>query len=205
MRNFARHNLQRLRRGLDRMPEHNRPLADKVLAQESEILKRLRAVNETPLDAWRIRCHGHFHLGQVLYTGKDFVFVDFEGDPSRPLGERRLKRPPLRDVAGMIRSFDYISRAALFKQVELGILSEAHLSALEPWAVFWYRWVSAIYLKAYLEAMRPSHLLPPTKAQTTVLLEAYLLSKALDECAAELSHRPEWVQIPLRGALEMTA
>ena len=105
--------------------------------------------------------------------------------------------------------FDWIAaRAAcsvsnMFKQIELGVLAEEDLPELQPWAAFWYRWVSADYLKAYLEALRPSDLLPQAKAHTAVLLEAYLLTRALEESAAELSYRPEWVQIPLRGVLNL--
>src|SRR5205807_8866606 len=113
-----------------------------------EILARLRAVHETRITARRIRCHGDFHLGQLLYTGKDFMIIEFEGEPARPLGERRIKRSPLRDVAGMIRSFDYITYAALFRQLELGTIQEEHLAHLEPWSGFWHRWVSAVYLRA---------------------------------------------------------
>ncbi|HWI58971.1 MAG TPA: alpha-amylase, partial [Bacillota bacterium] len=139
----------------------------------------------------------------VLYTGKDFIIIDFEGEPARPLGERRIKRTPLRDVAGMIRSFDYITYAALFKQLELGTLQEEQLSALEPWTGFWYRWVSAVYLKAYLQVLSGTDLLPQSKEQLAVLLEAQLLHKAIYEVGYELNNRPTWVKIPLRGILQL--
>ncbi len=106
MRNLAVRNLELLRNGLARVPAGLRPQVERVLGLENQLLSQFRAVYETRITAARIRCHGDFHLGQVLYTGTDFIFIDFEGEPARPLGERRIKRAPLRDVAGMLRSFD---------------------------------------------------------------------------------------------------
>ena len=95
----------------------------------------------------RIRIHGDFHLGQVLYTGKDFIIIDFEGEPARALTERRLKRSALKDVAGMLRSFHYAANHAIYSQDG----AAGRLPAVEQWADFWQIWVSAVYLKAYLE------------------------------------------------------
>jgi maltose alpha-D-glucosyltransferase/alpha-amylase len=203
MRNLAVQNLQLLRRRFDRVPALVRPQAEKVVGLESAILKCLRAVYETRMTARRIRCHGDFHLGQVLYTGKDFVIIDFEGEPARPMGERRIKRSPLRDVAGMIRSFDYVTYAALVNQLELGNLQEEHLPELEPWTGFWYRWVSAVYLRAYLDVLQESDLLPRSKSELSVLLDAHLLEKAVYEIGYEINNRPAWVKIPLRGVLQL--
>jgi maltose alpha-D-glucosyltransferase/alpha-amylase len=203
MRNLAVRNLDQLRRAMERVPEAARSNASQVLALQSDLIKRLRAIYETPLKAKRIRCHGDFHLGEVLFTGKDFIFIDFEGEPRRPLGERRIKRSPLHDVACMIRSFDYITVMALFKQIELGTLQAQDLSLLEPWAAFWHRWVSAIFLKAYLKTLGDTDLLPQTKEQLLILLEAYLLEKTLEEVGYELNHRPHLLRIPLRALLYM--
>jgi maltose alpha-D-glucosyltransferase/alpha-amylase len=201
MRNLIVRSFDQLRRGMDRVPEAVRPQGNQVIALQSDLLKRLRAIYEIPLQAKRIRCHGDLHLGEVLFTGKDFMFIDFEGEPGRPLGERRIKCSPLRDVAGMLRSFDYMTAMALFKQVELGALQEQDLPALEPWAGFWYRWVSALYLKAYLKAIGETDLLPRSKDQLTILLEAYLLEKNLYELVYELTNRPHLLKIPLRALL----
>jgi maltose alpha-D-glucosyltransferase/alpha-amylase len=103
----------------------------------------------------------------------------------------------------MIRSFAYISAMALFKQVELGALQEHDLSLLEPWAAFWHRWTSAIYLKAYLKALGENGLLPASKEQLGILLEAHLLEKTLQETGYELNNRPHLLNIPLRGLLYM--
>ncbi len=203
MRNLAVQNLQFLRRSLDPMPAAVKPEAERVLSLEHELIARFRAVYQTRISALRIRCHGDFHLGQVLYTGKDFVFIDFEGEPARSLGERRIKRSPLRDVAGMIRSFDYITYSALFKQLELGTLQEEDLPLLEPWTGVWYRWVSAIFLGAYLKVLNQSDLLPHSPEQLTILLNAHLLEKAIYELGYELNNRPAWVKIPIRGILSL--
>jgi maltose alpha-D-glucosyltransferase/alpha-amylase len=203
MRNLTVQNFGFLRRNLSRVPEPTRSLADRVAGLEGTLLQRLRAVYETRMLAKRIRCHGDFHLGQILHTGKDFVIIDFEGEPARSLGERRIKRSPLRDIAGMIRSFDYVTHAALFQQLELGTLQEEHLPQLETWTGFWYRWVSAVYLKAYLRVVRQSDLLPHSEAELAVLLDAHLLEKAIYEIGYELNNRPGWLKIPLRGILQL--
>lgn len=203
MRNLAVRTLEQLRGGLARVPDAVRPQANQVIASQANIIKRLRGVYETPLKAKRIRCHGDFHLGEVLFTGKDFIFIDFEGEPGRPVGERRIKRCALRDVASMIRSFAYIVAMALFKQIELGTLPEHDVHLLEPWAALWYRWISSIFLRAYLRPMAESGLLPDSKEQLGILLEAHLLEKMLLETAYELSNRPHLLKIPLRGLLYM--
>ncbi len=201
MRNMATQNLQVLRRRMEQLPPDIKREAQRVLDLEPNLLSSFRAVYETRISGRRIRCHGDFHLGQVLYTGTDFVFIDFEGESARSLGERRIKRSPLRDVAAMLRSFDYIAYSALFKQLELGTLQEEGLSALEPWTGFWHRWVSAVFLQAYLKLLGPSELLPHSPEQLSVLLNAHLLEKAIYEIGYELNNRPEWVKIPIRGIL----
>ena len=110
----------------------------------------------------RIRVHGDLHLGQVLYTGRDFVILDFEGEPARPLSERRLKRSPLRDVAGMLRSFDYAARAAIAEMVARGTVrsQERAEELLAGRAAEWVAWVSAAFLRGYFDAMDGTGLLP---------------------------------------------
>ncbi|MEY2429770.1 MAG: maltose alpha-D-glucosyltransferase / alpha-amylase [Verrucomicrobiota bacterium] len=203
MRNLVVQNLDLLRRNLARVPQAVRPDAEKVAGLESQLVARLKTIHETPISAKRIRCHGDFHLGQVLHTGKDFIIIDFEGEPARPLGERRIKRSPLRDVAGMIRSFDYATHAALSKHIEIETVHEEHLARLEPWTVFWHRWVSAVYLRAYLAVLKNTDLLPAARTELEVLLDAHLLEKAIYEVGYELNNRPNWSKIPLRGILQL--
>src|SRR2546425_8315391 len=125
------------------------PQAVQILDLEGAIIQRFQRIMEPKIAALRIRCHGDYHLGQVLYTGRDFVIIDFEGEPGRPLGERRIKRTPLTDVAGMIRSFHYAAYTALFGQTGGAIPAEKP-ALLEPRALFWYLWVSSPFLRSYL-------------------------------------------------------
>jgi maltose alpha-D-glucosyltransferase/alpha-amylase len=192
---------QLLRDRLRKLPNEVREDAQKVLDLEAEIRRRYRAILQRKINTMRIRTHGDYHLGQVLYTGRDFVIIDFEGEPARPLGERRIKRSPLRDVAGMIRSFHYASYAALYGQVP-GIRPEDFL-ALEPWAHFWYTWVSVTYVKAYLAAAHQVSFLPGERTDRQVLLDVFLLEKAIYELGYELNNRPEWVEVPVQGILQL--
>jgi maltose alpha-D-glucosyltransferase/alpha-amylase len=203
LRNMAVQNLDLLRRSLNKIPEPLRPEANRIIGLEPELLRRLRSVADNPIKSLRIRCHGDFHLGQILYTGKDFIAIDFEGEPARPLGERRIKRSPLRDIAGMIRSFDYITYAALFKQVELGTIKEEDVAQYEPWAAFWHRWVSATYFKAYWDVVHQAKLLPESISDLLILLDAHLLEKAAYEIGYEINNRPAWLKIPIRGILQL--
>jgi maltose alpha-D-glucosyltransferase/alpha-amylase len=151
--------------------------------------------------AERIRCHGDYHLGQVLWTGKDFVIIDFEGEPNRSLSQRRLKRPALVDVAGMIRSFHYASRAAGIR-LSRDLNTSLHAD-LEGWLTLWYRWVSGTFLDAYLEVARPGGFLPSDPDQLAGLLDFFLLEKAVYELGYEANSRPDWVDIPARGVLDI--
>jgi maltose alpha-D-glucosyltransferase/alpha-amylase len=154
------------------------------------------------LSGMRIRTHGDYHLGQLLYTGKDFVIIDFEGEPARPLSERRLKRSALRDVAGMLRSFHYAAYSAVRSQVSLGIVRTEHIERIESWALYWVAWASAAYLRGYMEAANAAPILPQTPEEVEVLLDSFLLEKALYEVRYEIGSRPEWVRIPIAGLLE---
>ena len=147
----------------------------------------------------RIRVHGDYHLGQVLRTEEDFVILDFEGEPARPIAERRAKHTPMKDVAGMARSFNYAASAALF-----GITTHApdDYLALEPWGQQWEQSAAEAFVSGYLAIAESGadnpHLIPRGEAWDA-LLRALALDKALYELAYELDHRPEWVRIPLLG------
>jgi maltose alpha-D-glucosyltransferase / alpha-amylase len=190
-----------LRPRLRQLPDAAREDAQKILDMEAEVRRRCRSILQRRINTMRIRVHGDYHLGQVLYTGRDFVIIDFEGEPARPLSERRIKRSPMRDVAGMLRSFHYVSYAALFGHVP-GIRPE-DFPALEPWAQFWYTWVSHAFLKAYLAVAKEEPFLPRDPIELQVLLDTYLLEKAVYELGYELNNRPEWVKVPLQGLLQL--
>jgi len=181
------------------LPEAIRPKARVVLEAKNEILTRFRSITQRKIPAMRIRCHGDYHLGQVLYTGKDFVIIDLEGEPARPISERRIKRSPLRDVAGMLRSFHYAAYVALLRLEEGGLIRSEELAFLEAWAQFWHVWVGAFFLNAYLEVALEGGFLPKTREELKVLLDIYLLEKAIYEVGYELNNRPQWVKVPLQG------
>jgi maltose alpha-D-glucosyltransferase/alpha-amylase len=181
------------------LPEEVRPMAKAVLEARNEIVERFRSITRRKIPAMRIRCHGDYHLGQVLYTGKDFVIIDFEGEPARPISERKIKRSPLRDVAGMLRSFHYAAYVALQRLEQGGLIRAEELAFLEPWAQFWHLWVGAFFLKAYLETALEGRLLPQDEEELRLLLDIYVLEKAVYEVGYELNNRPQWVKIPLQG------
>jgi maltose alpha-D-glucosyltransferase/alpha-amylase len=199
MRNLTGHNFQLLRKSLTRLPETLQSQAKDILKREKEVHEFFRLITSQKITAMRIRCHGDYHLGQVLYTGKDFVIMDFEGEPARPLGERKIKRSPLRDVAGMLRSFHYAFFSSLFSLVDRGLVHTEDQDKLESCAQTWYFWICAIYLKTYLPAAAEGRFLPCTAEELRILLDVYLLEKAIYEMGYELNNRPEWTKIPLRG------
>ncbi len=203
MRNLAVESLGLLRRSLKTVPEPVRADAEKISALQPEILKRLRTVVDLRITGMRLRVHGDYHLGRVLHTGKDFLIIDFEGEPARSLSERRIKRTPLRDVAGMLRSFDYAAHAALFAQLEHGLITDEAMKRIEPWARFWTHWTSVAFLKAYLGDARQGDFLPKTNPELKILLEANLMNKALYGLGHELNNRPAWLRIPLQGILHL--
>jgi maltose alpha-D-glucosyltransferase/alpha-amylase len=202
MRTDGAQALQLLRKRLHSLPEGIRPEAETILLGESEIQRRFRSVIDHKIGGLRIRLHGDLHLGQILYTGKDFYVIDFEGEPSRPLSERRIKRSALRDVAGMLRSFHYAGYAVLLGQAEGVNIRREDVGLLELGARLWYIWSSVIFLRSYLTAASSGHFLPKAE-ELQVLLDAYILDKALYELTYELNSRPNWVQIPIRGMLEL--
>ena len=179
------------------LPEALRPQAAELLASEARLLARYHVLLDKKIVALRLRCHGDYHLGQVLFTGKDFIIIDFEGEPARPLGERRIKRSPLGDVASMLRSFDY---AAI-----VGLRSNGHraddVTALAPWARLWNLWVCVAFLRRYLQIASRGGFLPKNKEDLKTLLDILVLDKAVYELSYELNNRPDWVDVPLRGIL----
>ena len=187
---------------LNDLPSDTEQEARLVVNSEPQILDRFRDFFELETSALRIRCHGDYHLGQVLYTGQDFVISDFEGEPARPLSERRMKHTPIMDVAGMLRSFHYAPYAALSRQ-QSNLLAEGDGGRLDPWVRFWSGWVSVVFLKAYLAIAGRASFWPGSQEEFQVLFDAHLLEKAVYEIRYELNNRPGWVKIPIRAVLEI--
>ncbi|MBI5537803.1 MAG: putative maltokinase [Deltaproteobacteria bacterium] len=167
-------------------------LLDLIPAVES-LLDALAAV---PNPGRKQRLHGDFHLGQVLRAADRWVIFDFEGEPSRPIAERRGKHTPLRDVAGMLRSFDYAAFAVLFERAQP---AEAAWHQLEPLALAWEEAARQAFLQGWTDTVRDTHAAPSDASSTSLLLDALELDKALYELGYELDHRPGWLPIPLHG------
>ena len=195
--------MEELRIQLPRLPEPVRADAERTLAGAGGVRERYRYLRDTRFVAARIRVHGDYHLGQVLYTGKDFVIVDFEGDPGRPLSERRLKRSPLHDVAGMLDSFYHASHAVLFGEAPGVIAKPESLDALEAWAKFWAKSASAEFLNAYLATPGIGALLPQNPEHIRELNRIFLIDLALRKLAFELTQAPERIRIPAHAISEL--
>jgi maltose alpha-D-glucosyltransferase/alpha-amylase len=199
MRLGAERHLSLLETVLPQLDERSQQQAQEVLQHSDELLQQFDELRHVSGASARIRCHGDYHLGQILVTEGDVVILDFEGEPARPLAERRAKTSPLRDVAGMIRSFSYAARTAI------GSVTQTRpddARRLGPWADFWQTWVSASFLRSYLLATQEAAFLPPPD-DLDVMLRAYILEKALYELAYELNNRPAWVHIPLTSLLQL--
>jgi maltose alpha-D-glucosyltransferase / alpha-amylase len=202
MRNLTGRVLQGLEARKEFVPAEFRADAERVAGLEDAVLNRFRRLIERKINALRIRCHGDYHLGQVLFTGKDFCITDFEGEPLHPLSERRLKRNPLRDVAGMIRSFHYAAFSPLTKGESGVVVRSADVQSLRAWGSAWYGWVSACFLSGYFAAIAPE-LIPNSTEELEILLDAYLLEKAIYELGYEMNNRPDWIVIPITGILDL--
>ncbi len=182
-----------------------------LLSRRRDLIRRAQAIEGARVHGKRIRIHGDYHLGQTLRTAGesgdagsgDFVLLDFEGEPARPLIERRQKQSPLKDVAGMVRSFSYAAFSGLDKFMAAEHGGQVSSDALSSWARLWQNSMSAEFLRAYAEKMsgQPGLLPPPEEAQS--LFTAYLLEKALYELLYELNNRPAWLRIPIGGILTM--
>jgi maltose alpha-D-glucosyltransferase/alpha-amylase len=199
MRRRAQSHLALLETELPRLDDRIQPQAREVLERRHVLLQQFDELRGLTGSSARIRCHGDYHLGQILVTEGDVVILDFEGEPARPLHERRAKSSPLRDIAGMMRSFSYAALTAV------GAVTQTRpddARRLSPWADFWETWISASFLRSYLIATRHAPFLPPP-ADLDVMLRAYILDKALYELAYELNNRPSWVYIPLTGVLQL--
>src|SRR5207248_7394453 len=156
MHALLRRNFDSLKKKLKDVPDHLRDEAQEVLGTEKEILAREKRLLDRKTNAAKIRIHGDYHLGQVLSTGKDFAILDFEGEPARPMSERKLKRSPLRDVAGMMRSFQYAAYSALWQPA----MRPEDVPFLERWANLRYREMSSVLLQSYLQTTADALFMP---------------------------------------------
>jgi maltose alpha-D-glucosyltransferase / alpha-amylase len=176
-----------------------RSQAEALVAERPALLARIDEIRRLDAAGQRIRIHGDYHLGQVLRTEEDFFILGFKGDPARPLAERKARHSPLKDIAGMLRSFSYAAYAALFA---FTVHAPDDVARLEPWAEAWQHWVSDAFLREYQSVVAVAPWAPGDGA-FSALLRALTLDKALYELTYELNNRPEWVRIPVAGLLNM--
>jgi maltose alpha-D-glucosyltransferase / alpha-amylase len=197
LRKLVKERFTLLRQALPHLPDATQVLARQVLALEAAILEQMGQILQDDLQAYRTRIHGDLQLEQVLFTGKDFLIIDFEGESGASMAERKSKRSPLKDVAGMMRSFHY---AAYGKIMLNDNYRDKDREVLEMWAEQWQHYVSRFFLSAYQEAMEKEG---PLSADEALLLKICLLEKAIQELGYELTNQRKWVAIPLRGILEV--
>lgn len=202
LRNQVRHTFQSLEKQFGKLAVAQKREAREVLDSFSSILKQLDILKSEKISGLRIRVHGDYHLGQVLFTGQDFQIIDFEGEVTKTVSERRIKRSPLKDVAGMLRSFDYARWYVVSLERERGMLSDQTEEALFHLLKKWYKRVCDIFLSAYRDHIDP-YLLPSKEEHFKSLLNYFLYEKAIYELSYELNHRPNWVHVPIKGLLSL--
>jgi maltose alpha-D-glucosyltransferase / alpha-amylase len=200
IRSESKVTLTLLSRNLNSLEEYPRSLADQVLSLNDQLMGSHDYLLHDTIHVHKIRIHGDYHLGQILYTGKDYVILDFEGEPARPLGERRLKRSALVDVAGMLRSFHYAAHYSLF---ESRTVRPSDRPTLGAFADLWATRAGQVFLGAYLETAANAVFIPLDQADLRALLRSYSNLKAMYELRYELNNRPKWAAIPLRGILRV--
>jgi maltose alpha-D-glucosyltransferase/alpha-amylase len=203
LRNTIGHVMRSLRTHRAGLPAEAAPFAKTLIGHEREILIRFEPLLTQPLHGrLRTRCHGDYHLAQVLNTGRDFVIIDFDGGGDHALPERRRKRSPLRDVAGMIRSFDYVTREALTTSPAVRAEDRA---VVEPWARAWYEHTSAAFLRGYRERAAGAPFLPADEDTLAMLLARFILARAFHQLGSELSDQSPRVVVPLAAIVRMLA
>jgi maltose alpha-D-glucosyltransferase / alpha-amylase len=182
-----------------KLPEVLLDQARALVAGEDRLRQRVRSTTSLEFSV-KTRIHGDYHLGQVLWAEGDFYLLDFEGEPARPIEQRRQKQSPLKDVAGMLRSFSYAAYAGLFAHTANRPDQYPHF---ERWARLWQTWACAAFLKTYFATARKASFVATDPPQREALLQLFLLDKALYELNYELNNRPDWARIPLKGILDI--
>lgn len=198
LRNWTEKAMQVLGEKVQTSMDEERRLYKTALSLKQTIYQRIEPLKKITIDSYRIRCHGDFHLGQVLSTGANLIIVDFEGEPARSIKERRVKRSSLRDVAGLMRSIDYAAHYVL----KVHIRSEDR-SKLADFLRSWSLVMQVQFLKAYYDQMATSRLIPQNLDDFILLTECLLFEKVLYEIIYEADNRPQWLDIPVQGLLDL--
>jgi maltose alpha-D-glucosyltransferase/alpha-amylase len=194
--------LAALERERHRLPGPAQGLAERLLAAREPLFAQIRTLIPEAIEAQKTRLHGDFHLGQVIVVQNDFFILDFEGEPARPMAERRRKGSPLRDVAGMIRSFDYAVATALRRFTDRGPAADPRMTRL---AESWRQHAIDGFRAAYRRTMRGCPAYPASKRLARQMTSFFMLERAVYEISYELANRPGWVEIPLKGVLDILA
>jgi maltose alpha-D-glucosyltransferase/alpha-amylase len=192
--------LKLLERRRERLPEAVQAEVDRLLELREAAEERINSFSTDEVEVVKTRHHGDYHLGQVLVVSNDFQIIDFEGEPARPLEERRAKHSPLRDVAGMLRSFNYAAESAI---MDVGAGRADQIEELEEWVRLWERNVREAFLEGYAEGAREASSYPEDEEHARQLIDLFTLEKALYEIRYELDNRPDWVGIPVKGVLDL--
>ncbi|QMW07097.1 maltose alpha-D-glucosyltransferase [Spirosoma foliorum] len=195
LQSLVRESYQSQQRNLQRLPDDVRAEVEQMLGRKEDVLSLLKRIYSKRLDTSKIRIHGDLQLEKILLTGKDIAIQDFGGDPTRSYSERRLKRSPLRDVAAMIRSFYYVGYEGFLRTNQV---TDDDLGRILPYAEFWAHYMSGFFMHAYLETVQGSSFIPTDPDDRQMMLETYLLEKAITDLNQELNHRPDWVRVPLQ-------
>lgn len=183
-----------------RLDEATQKLAWKFMESKELIDVFSHDLLSRDIQSQRVRIHGDYHLGQVLNSGSDFVIIDFEGEPEASIADRKVKHSPLKDVAGMVRSYHYAVSAKVFSSDETRYLESGKLLKVTE---RWYKLIRDTYLDGYNEAIGWPHPLFKDQNEINSLMLYYLLEKAVYELGYELSYRPDWVKIPLKGIVDV--
>ncbi|WP_373515721.1 maltose alpha-D-glucosyltransferase [Persicitalea sp.] len=195
LQSLVRETFQNQEKNSKKLPANVQADAKAIMARKNEILASLKRIYEKKMDAVKIRIHGGYTLDKILYTSNDLAICEFGGNPMRSFSERRLRRSPLRDVADMIESLHYAAYASLIFNDQV---REEDIPKLTPPTERWIQAASGIFLEAYLRTVKGSDFIPDDSDDLNVLLETYLLEKALFDLNGELTQRPDWATIPLR-------
>lgn len=196
IRTLIRSTYRTINRSIDKTPADLRSCLEAVIASEGIFMNYCKRLLDTKLSSKKIRIHGNYHLRHVLFTGKDFVISNFEGNPASALTERKLKRSPLRDVANMVWSLFFAANTAvkLFKST-----TPEHTTRLEPMVFLWWLFMSNNFITSYYDVVKDSELLPKQINEVKYLLYLYLLERMFSELKNGLDLEADWLYIPLKG------
>lgn len=197
---LTKRTMDSLERHLKELPPSFLSLAERCLHETPRMVEDFTNSEERPAAGMKTRIHGNYHLGEILWAENDFVILDFEGERTRSIAERRSLESPLRDVGDMLRSIDNAAFAGLFHFTRD---REEDFAVFQPWTEHWRRWVSGCFLRTYLQRLIGSELIPEDMENRATLIRCFVLERALIEAETELPHRPQWARIPLMGILEL--